>query len=166
MRRIDHDPENFWRRVDRSGGPDACWPWLGCAGKKGYGSLSWGGEHYGAHVLAYMLHHGLPRPDKQVCHSCDNPPCCNPTHLFTGTQADNEADKIRKGRSLVGARNPGAKLTDDQAREIHRRRTAGEKLDSLAAAFGVHRMVIVAIAKGRTWRHLGFPYVPPRWHKG
>lgn len=165
MRRLDDDPENFWKRTDRTGGILACWPWQRCTNRKGYGAVAWGGQHYGAHVLAFMLHHNLPRPNKQVCHSCDNPACCNPSHLFLGTQADNEADKKRKGRSLVGSRNPSAKLTDAQAREIHQRRTSGEKLEPLASAFGVHPMVIVSIAKGRTWKHLDFPEIPPRWKK-
>jgi len=93
----------FWARVDR-GGPDDCWPWTATMLASGYGWVhapEVGEER--AHRVAWVLTIG-PIPEGQVaCHRCDNPPCCNPGHLFLGTQAANVADRDEKGRG----RGPG-----------------------------------------------------------
>jgi hypothetical protein len=94
----------FWDRVDRSAGPDACWPWTGAINKSGYGSYCVaGGAVRTASRVAYELTHGPipPGPGYHglvVMHSCDNRPCCNPKHLSLGTQADNNFDRDQKGR--------------------------------------------------------------------
>jgi hypothetical protein len=96
--------ERFWAKVDRSGGPDACWPWLASIGTSGYGQFAIGRRDAhtmrGAHTVAYELDRGHPPPPDRpyVLHSCDNPPCCNPGHLSEGTQAENLADMRAKGR--------------------------------------------------------------------
>src|SRR5690242_13962235 len=90
-------PENFWKDVDKSGGPNACWPWLKCKERHGYGHAYWDRQHHRAHRLAFELATGI-KPVNCVLHKCDNPPCCNPAHLFEGTQKDNALDKQRKGR--------------------------------------------------------------------
>lgn len=95
--------------IDRSGGPDACWPWIKARDGHGYGTLRIGSRldgtsrMVGAHVLAYRLADGDPPADKPcILHTCDNPPCCNPKHLWAGTRADNNADSARKGRTVGG----------------------------------------------------------------
>lgn len=92
----------FWSSVDIKG-EDECWEWLGKRHKNGYGQYN-GIEHRNdnrqTHRLAYKYTH--PNEDISnfcVCHSCDNPPCCNPKHLFKGTMADNMLDKKLKGRA-------------------------------------------------------------------
>lgn len=88
----------FWPRLDQSGGPEACWPWTGSRTRTGYGKCSVDGRHVAAHRLAWQLTNG-PIPDGlHVLHRCDNPPCCNPGHLFLGTHTDNVRDMLAKGR--------------------------------------------------------------------
>lgn len=102
-------PDDFWRCVDSSGGPDSCWPWL----RK---SNNGDGQAY-AHRVAYELTHGVKLSSREfVCHHCDYPPCANPKHLFLGDYAINMADCIAKGRARytasLGSANGSAKLTE------------------------------------------------------
>lgn len=91
--------QDFWARVDQSGGPNACWPWMGYRTPRGYGRLYCGSRTpVYAHRVACALAHGPIPPGMDACHKCDNPPCCNPAHLFPGTQDDNIQDAKRKGR--------------------------------------------------------------------
>lgn len=93
---------NFWAYVDR-GGPDVCWVWKGSKLPSGYGRVSWQGKTTYAHRVAHLLAHGAIPAGMCVCHHCDNPPCCNPSHLWLGTQQDNMADRDRKGRTARGS---------------------------------------------------------------
>lgn len=90
--------ERYWSYVDTSGGPEACWPWTGVRTKRGYGMFTTGNVRHLATRWGYRNRIG-PIPDGHgILHHCDNPPCQNDRHWFTGTQADNIADMIRKGR--------------------------------------------------------------------
>jgi hypothetical protein len=129
----------FWNRFDRSGGPDACWPWIGASAREGYGvneSLTDLGVGRLTHRQAYRITYGKLRRKQLVCHHCDNPPCGNPDHLFKGSHRDNTQDARRKGRLAIGAhhgtktrpervhRGEGhyrTRLTDTQIEEIERR---------------------------------------------
>lgn len=91
--------DRFWSRVDKTGGPAACWPWTGPRYETGYGRLRIIGIPYRAPRIAYFLAHGTDPADKFVCHRCDNPPCCNPAHLFLGTTRQNGRDMASKGRA-------------------------------------------------------------------
>jgi hypothetical protein len=92
----------FWSFVDRRSA-DACWHWTGRKTTRGYGQIQGEGSWTGAHRRAYSLTKGEIPDGHYVCHTCDNPPCCNPAHLFIGTPQDNVDDMIAKGRArLVG----------------------------------------------------------------
>jgi hypothetical protein len=99
--------ERFWAKVDKSAGPEGCWLWTaGAIG--GYGRISAGGrhgKHIMAHRLSYKLAYGPVPPGHDILHSCDNPPCVNPLHLFAGTAQSNTEDARSKGRLATGQRN-------------------------------------------------------------
>jgi len=155
----------FWGRVDRSAGDDKCWIWLGYKVDKGYGQVGRECKVVLVHRVAYELTYGHIRPGLYVCHSCDNPSCVNPLHLFLGTAADNAMDMIRKNRQANGAH----KLSPDEVREIRllyeRGRGGGGYGNSrlLAEKYGVDQTVIQAVAQGKRYKHIPMP--PGTWGK-
>lgn len=147
----------FWSKVDKSGGPDACWPWTEGTTSDGYGQLGVGSRTDGskttllAHRIAYQLKHGAIPDGLFVCHDCDNPPCCNADHLFLGTQRDNIRDAAEKGRRAIGERHPQAKLTDTEVRAI---RAALGTQREIAARYGVSHATVGMIQRGEIWAHV------------
>ena len=89
----------FWLNV-RIGDPDECWPWTRYTGGDGYGSTRFAGKSEWAHRVAWELATCRSADGMFVCHTCDNPPCCNPRHLVLGTREDNRQDAARKGRLI------------------------------------------------------------------
>lgn len=91
--------ERFWSRVDTSDGPDACWPWTGFRNDQGYGLVCSNGKpDRRAHRIAYELANGPIPEGHDVLHQCDNPPCCNPKCLHTGTHDENMAEMVQRKR--------------------------------------------------------------------
>lgn len=149
--------ERYWSLVDTSAGPDACWPWTGHL-RYGYGQIRvGGGRQVAAHRWGYEQRVG-PIPDGHgVLHKCDNPPCQNDRHWFTGTHADNMADKMEKGRqrNAVGEAHPRAQLTVDQVREMRRTYAAGGvKYTDLARQFGVSKSLVGQVVNRTIWKHV------------
>lgn len=150
--------QRFWPKVEVRA-DDECWPWLAFRNPAGYGTIKnfWGSSL--AHRICWVLHHGGPIEGKHVLHTCDNPACVNPAHLYLGTNEDNIADKVARGRSHApqpnkqGEKHPLAKLTDDDARLIHQLANSGRRNGrELARRFGVSPATICNIKKGKTWK--------------
>ena len=148
--------ERFWNEgVDRTN-PDDCWEWRKARNTKGYGNTKWKGAGITAHRLAYQLTHGSIPAGLLICHKCDNPPCCNPRHLFAGSEQDNSDDCVRKGRAKGpnGEAARHAKLTNQQVREIRSRWARGEVAGILASEFKVRPSNIYRIIYRKTWTHI------------
>ena len=90
---------------------------------------------------------------KNVLHRCDNPPCCNPAHLFVGTVADNNEDKRRKSRHPHGVTHPLAKLTEDDVRAI-RGLYPQMTQTAIAAQYGLDQTTVSEIVLRKKWRHI------------
>src|SRR5438128_94028 len=90
--------DRFWSRVPTTQDPKDCWEWVAARDGKGYGNFAVRGKNFVASRLAYILTYGDISTDLYVCHRCDNPPCCNPSHLFLGTPSANQYDAAQKGR--------------------------------------------------------------------
>jgi hypothetical protein len=99
-------PARFWAKVDKSAGQDGCWLYTGFRKWDGYGWLArWHNgkiRYLTAHRYAWILTYGDPAKGMHILHECDNPPCCNPSHLRLGTHQDNMADAKAKGRTNSG----------------------------------------------------------------
>lgn len=156
---------DFWSHV-LVRGEDECWPWLNYKNKDGYGRCRRKGTLYLAHRIAYSLTFGgielaapkdLKNSDQFVLHSCDNPSCCNPKHLYLGTQKQNTQDCIAKNRraNIFGEANPAALFTEEEIKEIKLRYTTapypGISQATLAENYGVSRMCINRILIGKTY---------------
>jgi hypothetical protein len=173
--------DRFWAKVEKT---DDCWNWTACTIRNGYG-LFFDGERCGpAHRFAWRITYGEIPTGMQICHSCDNPACVRPDHLFLGTHQDNMDDRNRKGRQAQGerhvsrtrpevlmrgdthyaktqperlARGEGhgrTTLTADQVRAIRATYGTGPSLAKIAKEYGVDRGTIHNIVRRRTWAHI------------
>ena len=140
---------------------ESCWLWTRATNGKGYGICSDGLVHR----AAYKLFNG-PIPDgKYVLHQCDVRNCCNPEHLYAGTQKDNVRDAIDRGRHHVKGQPPGerhslSKLTEAQALAIKRLAKRGTKSKELSMLYKISLAQIRRIISGERWKHLHRPELP------
>lgn len=137
----------FWAGV-KIGKPDECWPWQRGHNLQGYGQFFFCGERTGTHRVAWTLANG-PIPDGKCClHYCDNPPCCNPRHLWIGTYTDNNRDTAAKGRYPKIRDNrvslPYESVMEIRARYIWRKVT----MKQLATEYGCSLTVVFKAIKG------------------
>jgi len=143
--------------------PTGCWVWNANKTHNGYGQIYYKGSQSRAHRVMYELMHGTIPNGMVVCHSCDNPSCVNPKHLYLATQKENIADCMRKGRFLlakngsdqVGTNNHRSVLNDGDVRAIREEYKSGNVSRSvLAAKYGVTKSNIQAIIERRSWGHV------------
>lgn len=140
---------------------DECWEWHGELNDKGYGRMRIGSKNRRAHRLSYEHFTGRSLGKLLCCHTCDNPSCVNPNHLFAGTPKDNMQDMIRKGRNnprpLFGPpksllRRPKLRKLNAHSADLIRQFPEGYGRNAfLARWFGVHRSLICHVRKGRNW---------------
>jgi hypothetical protein len=141
-----------------------CWEWRHSRQPNSrYGRLSLFGRVTTTHRIAYTLFCGPIPTGLHVLHRCDNPPCCNPAHLFLGTHRENVLDSIRKGRRhaqrhprlvkllLIRAYPKRIKLSPDSVRQI-RQLAQTMSLRKLAVCFGVNHKTIHRALNGQTWK--------------
>jgi hypothetical protein len=133
--------------------PAGCFEWQGAKVKDGYGHIRLKDKTGLTHRVSYETFRGPIPPKMLVCHRCDNPCCINPSHLFIGTNRDNQQDCIRKGRFKF---NFGftSKLTVEQVLAARQARKAGERYKTIAARYGVATKTIRAAIMGYTWKHI------------
>jgi hypothetical protein len=165
------DARRFWLMAT-IGKESECWDWQGTKDKNGYGKFYLAGKQVRAHRVSISIAKDVSVLGWHVLHSCDNPSCVNPSHLFLGTNQENTQDKCRKGRHSCGygdkngsrtrperlargERNPQAKLTSGQVIAI-RRDYASRKTSQyrLSAQYGVAQSLISLIVRGKVWSHL------------
>lgn len=150
-------PRRFWDKV-LVATPDECWMWKGATTSHGYGAFKVNGRICGAHILSLEAESGEAANGRFVCHSCDNPSCCNPKHLWFGTNSDNQKDCTKKGRrpptEQTGVLNGRAVLNEDAVREIRRLSAIGHSNTTLGCMFGVTHSNIYRIKRRQSWKHI------------
>lgn len=155
--------ERFWAQVVKY--PEGCWGWIGAVTGSGYGAIRGAQrKQLRSHRVSWEIHFE-PIPDGLcVCHTCDNPICTNPKHLFLGSMGDNTRDCVAKGRRPNAGRHghhrrgeshPEAVLTESDVRLIRMAYSFGNtSYGKLARYYKVTKENIAAIVKKRTWKHL------------
>ncbi len=162
----------FWANIQTT---ESCWIWVGTRACRGYGAISIDRKRWRAHRLSWAIHNGTIPDGLYICHRCDNPPCVNPEHLFAGTQKDNIADCVRKGRfsrsigertrnnrrrrgfhrtKAIGHDHYNSKLTLENVLEIRSTPPKWGEQSRLARKFGVTKSSIRDVLSRRCWGHV------------
>lgn len=154
--------ERFWRKV-RVNSSEKCWEWISSFTMRGYGLFGCQLEptkrvSLYAHRISYRLAYGKFPPNLEVCHTCDNPKCVNPDHLFLGDQIDNVADMVKKERNHRGESTGTSKLITNQVQQM-RILHIQEKVPciQIAKLFRMSLQQTSDICHGKAWKHLPLP---------
>lgn len=152
--------DRFWEKVDKESSQifyngTRCWEWTASKNITGYGKINIGGKLFGSHRFAYELTYGEIPDGLNVLHRCDNPPCCNPDHLFLGTHSDNSKDMSEKGRVSFGENHWNSKLTEERVIKIRNEFSFGNITHTeLSKKYNVSRRTIGDIVNKKLWRHI------------
>lgn len=129
----------------------------------GHGIFWLNGKNETASRVAWILFRGEIPAKLCVCHSCDNPSCVNPDHLWLGTMTENMADCDTKKRRKYGEAHTGHKLTDELVREARALYKTGDYTQrKLAARYGVAKNAIALMLRGKTWAGVSDSPIPPK----
>jgi len=144
--------KRFFEKVKKT---DKCWIWTGSK-LHGYGQIynRITNRPEGAHRVSWEIHNGLIKKGLHILHRCDNPPCVNPEHLFIGTNAENVADAIKKGRNAKGSQCTRAKLNEKIVTEMKKMFKNGSTYKEVTNKFGFNHHTVYSAIKGITWRHV------------
>lgn len=140
-------------RIDRSAGPDACWPFSGCESLR-YGAIGYRGKRIKSNRAVWFVTFGEIPKGLCVLHRCDNMRCCNPRHLFLGTDIENVQDRDTKGRGCRGERVNTSRLTRGivcKVRALLRKKVPVTEICKMLQ-FKVSSTTIYHIKNGKTWK--------------
>lgn len=141
----------FYEKVIKKKG---CWGWNGYVDKNGYTQIHAGKTLVKGHRVSYEIHKGEIPEGKLVCHSCDNPTCTNPDHLWLGTNIQNSQDAQLKKRMSFGENRWNSKLKKENINEIRKLISLGVSVAHLSRLFEVSYMTIKNVKIGKTWKHV------------
>lgn len=145
--------QQIWSRI-KIGETEECWEWTGSKTEVGYGQKWFCGKPMYVHRLIYELEIG-EIGNKHVLHRCDNRLCCNPEHLFLGTNAENMLDRNLKKRTAKGSGNSNSKITEEVVREMRRLyREESVPTVEIAKQFNVSRHTAIRVVKYQAWTHV------------
>lgn len=154
--------KRLWSKVKISS-DNECWEWQGTKTTAGYGVIRINYKLNYAHRLAWEIENKSEIPEKgTICHHCDNPACCNPKHLFLGTQADNVRDAAKKGRMPKGENHFRSFISGDDVRQIRHLGLTDMSKREIGEKFGMSRQAVTDILYKRTWAHIDPEWEPPK----
>lgn len=135
---------------------NSCWIWTGRKDRDGYGTFNHNGHRIQAHRISYAIYNGKTPSNLYVCHTCDNPTCVNPQHLFLATQQDNMDDMKHKNRSNIGSKSPTAKLIENDIYDIIIDIYNNKYLtvNDVSTKYNVEYQTIMLLLDGKTWTHV------------
>ncbi len=147
--------KRFWSKVNKLTEQE-CWNWLASRDKDGYGQSYYNSKFIASHRLSWILHYGDIPSKLFVCHTCDNPSCVNPKHLFLGTNSDNMLDMVAKKRNPYrkGSKHGMSKLNEHQVKFIKQLLSNGRTVYSIAKEYKVSQGTIRNIKFNLTWTHV------------
>jgi HNH endonuclease len=152
----------FWSKVKIGESRDSCWTWTAGVDKNGYGKFqitckkngrTWQ-KHVRAHVLSWELNNGIVGRGRVVMHSCDNPSCVRPSHLSSGTNAENRRDSLVKGRVPRGEASGASRISQQTAIDIIRLHRVGMRFCDISKKLGVSKSIARRVSLGFCWKHI------------
>ena len=149
---LQSDTNRFWSKVSYPGNDQDCWEWIAYRDKDGYGIF----DNKRSHRLSWEFYNGDIPNNLHVCHECDNPPCCNPDHLFLGTALENNQDRTNKGRQCKGSNSHFAKTTEITIKQIlvDIGNNKYQNLEQIKKDYNVNSKILRGIFRRELWKHI------------
>lgn len=150
----EHAKNKLLKSIEKK--ENGCWEWQKARHRQGYGHFAYKRKVCLAHRMSWILHNGPIDDSILVLHKCDNPPCCNPDHLFLGTDKDNFIDAVSKGRikRCKGEQHYYSKLTENDVLKIRQMASEGMLHEVIASEFNISKKYVSSISTRRNWKHV------------